>query len=53
MCWPDCRQRAANAGSVVLNTWKHIPNVAAIRPARLGLMREPAGPARKTGRLRM
>ncbi len=53
MCWPASRQRLAKAGSLVLKIWKHRPKAAALRPARLGLMSDPAAPALNTGRLRM
>ena len=45
--------RSRAPASSVRYTWKHIANAAASRPARFGLIGEPGGPARNTGRLRM
>ena len=53
MCSAAVRHLVASAGALVLNTWKQSASAAASRPARFGLIGEPGGPARNTGRLRM
>jgi hypothetical protein len=53
MCSAASRHRLANAGSLALKIWKQRAKTAASRPARFGLIGEPAGPSRNTGRSRM